>query len=932
MKSTTKNSLCDGLRHLFAGGISLPRVCFVLVAGAMLALAGCGGDSSDEGIDPGVIEIPIAYIKRPAPQIPMGETSTSDMRDPMRFTAGGDVYLRSSTGVAGSEEVLTRSITGGRGDIKGLNVSYDGLRLIFSLRLEDPDPNDDIVPTWNIYEYDLEQRTLSRVISSELIAEQGDDLFPAYLPDGRIVFTSNRQTQNAANLINEGKPIYRALDEDRNSFALLLHVMNDDGTEIRQISYNQSHDLYPQVLTNLKGGGKIVFTRWDNVVGDRGMHFYTVNPDGSELEFLYGINSHDTGTGGGGEDVHFFSPRETEEGDLMVITRPYEGTFEGGKIEIVDAARFVDNNRPIWSLQGLAGPAQRPATINDVANDGAISTVGRYSSAWPVWDGSNRILVSKSTCQLTLAGRLRPCIDPYISNPAAVEASPAYAIWLYDRDVDTEKPIVLAEPNRVITEAVTVQERILPRIIFENGGNPVDSDQEDDNVGVINIKSVYDMGDTGFDGCFFGYCTAAGGITGVEDFADPLNATADQRPVRFVRFIRPVGLPDEDDPNLVDPPQLINESFGINGVRVMREIVGYAPVEPDGSVKVRVPANLPLSMEFLDGEGRRVGPSHRNWIQVPPGSMLTCNGCHVSNTGGPLPVPHGRADATALSINSGLPAGLEFVNTQIPGRTFPYFGDFGQTMAEVRFDRVNLEIPPAVEPELSIDLVYDDYWTDPAVRAPDASYAYRYSDLDTSLASPANIFCSPWAFNCRSIINYPAHIHEIWQLDRGADAVTMDAPANPLPGDPTNTPLVVINTPNGIGDDTCTECHTTLAGTRVPYGQLDLSTDPAQNPNDFFRSYLELLQTDAAQTFDGANVVDIDPAVAVDPSMSPNGARASYFMEKMTGVELDHPRTISGTVDHTGMLTAAELKLISEWLDLDARNFNDPFDPQIPQN
>ena len=55
-------------------------------------------------------------------------------------------------------------------------------------------------------------------------------------------------------------------------------------------------------------------------------------------------------------------------------------------------------------------------------------------------------------------------------------------------------------------------------------------------------------------------------------------------------------------------------------------------------------------------------------------------------------------------------------------------------------------------------------------------------------------------------------------------------------------------------------------------------------------------------------------------------------MEKMTGVELDHPRPISGAVDHTGMLTGAELKLISEWLDLDARNFNDPFDPQIPQD
>ena len=53
-------------------------------------------------------------------------------------------------------------------------------------------------------------------------------------------------------------------------------------------------------------------------------------------------------------------------------------------------------------------------------------------------------------------------------------------------------------------------------------------------------------------------------------------------------------------------------------------------------------------------------------------------------------------------------------------------------------------------------------------------------------------------------------------------------------------------------------------------------------------------------------------------------------MEKMTGIELENARTISGNVDHTGMLTGAELKLISEWLDLNARNFDDPFDPDIP--
>jgi len=67
--------------------------------------------------------------------------------------------------------------------------------------------------------------------------------------------------------------------------------------------------------------------------------------------------------------------------------------------------------------------------------------------------------------------------------------------------------------------------------------------------------------------------------------------------------------------------------------------------------------------------------------------------------------------------------------------------------------------------------------------------------------------------------------------------------------------------------------------------------------------------------------------------MTPNGARASYFVEKMSGSELDdHSRNVFGSVDHSTMLSGAELKLVSEWLDLGAQNFNDPFDPAAPQN
>jgi len=933
--------------HIREAGISPSRFCdvvlgFVIIAALLFMLTACGASSSSgKGVDPGIVEIQIAFIKRPFPLDDMGMQLQEDLRNPLLFSRGGDVYLRSNSAVGAELSNISRKVTGGRGDVKGLNVSHDGSRLIFSLRLFDPDPDDDIVPSWNIYEYDVASGDLHRVISDALTAEAGDDLYPSYLPDGRIVFTSNRQKQSAINLINEGKPGYRALVEnENNTLALVLHVMNADGSGLKQISFNQSHDLYPQVLSRLYGG-KIVFSRWDHAVSNDAIHLYTVNPDGSELELLYGMNSHFTGSGGG--EIQFANAREMENGDLMVITRPFTDSFGGGNIEIIDVTRFADNRKPVWSLAGLGGPAQQPATVNPIVNDGSVSVAGRYSSAYPLWDGSDRILVSKSSCQLRVAGQLRPCIDPYLSDPGAVETASSYAIWLYDRKQGTEKPVVLAQPDTIITEAVTVQSSDLPPIIFDKAGAELDDEQLADKVGVINIKSVYDLADTSFDACFFGHCSNAL-INQVEDFADPLKATADQRPARFVRFIKPVALPSRDDPTLTNPPNPANTAFGLQRVRGMREILGYAPVEPDGSVKVRVPAGIALGLEILDAEGRRIGPMHFNWFQVQAGDSLTCNGCHTHDSGAAIPEIHGRSDATAPSINSGLPASLQFDNTRIPGTSGPYWGDFGQTMAEVRFDRV----PVDEEPELNLDLVFVDYWTDPDKRTVDPGYAYLYADLDPAVPSPANAFCSPWVFNCRAIINYPEHIHAIWQVDRGADQSTPYSPANPPAGDPTNTPLLATATPNLVGDDTCIECHTSKAGTQLPYGQLDLTTDPNQNPNQFYRAYREMFITKAGRMFNGMDLVpitrlvpdglggfidEIDPDASVAPSMSPAGARASYFMEKMTGTELDVTgRNISGTVDHSVMLSPAELKLIAEWLDLGGQNFNDPFDPAAPQN
>ncbi len=917
-----------------------------------LLLSGCSESTTGTkvtGADPGVLEAPIAFVKRPIALDDNDNEIQSDVREPLFFVAGGDIYLRSNSTVTATETNITAAVTGGQGDVMDLRPSFDGSKLLFSLRLFDEDPNDDVVPSWNIYEYDLSTSTLRRIISDDLTAEGGDDIAPAYLPDGRIIFSSNRQRQSAEMLTNEGKPRFKALDESENSLAMMLHVMTDTGADLHQVSFNMSHDLDPTVLTH-SYSGEVMFTRWDNAAGNSSMNLYRITPDGTRQEVLYGVHSHDTGVNNAGTDdatIQFTQAQEMQDGRIITIARPFTNTFDGGDIVIIDTQNFANNTQPVPSVVGMPGPAQTAATINPVStesSDTEFSTGGRYRSVFPLWDGSNRILFSKSTCELDVNGTRRPCLEPYLSDAAAVEVSPAYSIWLYDMSQHAQKVIVRAEPGMVISDIVAFQARELPDIIQDKGAADLNIQWRDAGIAALHIRSVYDFGDGSFDGCFLEDCTSATGINTVNDLGDPAQALADERPARFVRFIKPVSIPDPDDPTLMNPPDLDRAAYGPQRNLGMREIIGYAPVEPDGSVKVKLPANIPLAVEVLDKNGFRINdrrnnvgpliiPRHQNWFQLRPGDTMECTGCHTENTtAGAIPNIHHRRDAEAASINAGVPASGVFENTLIPGTSFEYSGDFGESMAEVRF-----KYAPS-EPQVTTDIVYSDYWTDPAVRSIDTTFSFEYGMLDSSIPSPMNATgsCTPWSFKCRIVINYEQHIHPLWSLPRDGNVV----------GDAANT---------------CTNCHTNtdpvLMVDKVPAAQLDLTDGPSDLEPANYKAYQELVSADAGEELDGTGTLgDImievttfdqdgnpvitlepDPAASVNPSVSANGARASYFMEKMTETELDAGKILTQTnnpnfVDHSGFMTQHELRLISEWIDLGAQYFNDPFDPAVPMN
>jgi hypothetical protein len=896
-------------RHIKDGsfrGLLRPAALFLLV----LMIGAC---TNGEGVqlgtgqtpDPVVVDFPIAYIKEPTPPLDdNGDMIQPDARELITFNVGGDVYFKARAAVGALDVNITDRFTQGLGAVRDLEIAYDGSSIVFAMRGPvdlNLDLDDEDQPTWNIWQYFFETDELVRTMPSDLTAEIGHDIGPQYLPDGRILFSSTRQLRSGAVLLDEGKPAFPAEDEDQNEPAFVLHVMNSDGTNPEQVSYNQSHDFDASVMSN----GQIVFSRWDHAgPGNDAINLYRMNPDGSQLELLYGNESHDTGTNG--ETVQFLQPREMEDGRIMAVVRPFTATSGGGDLITIDTQVYLENTQATKDNAGMTGPAQAQATIVDVSTQaGTPSQGGRYAFFFPIQDGSGRLLVSWSPCRLTdviidpnmvpVDPVFYPCTDENLVDALLEEAPAVYGIWMYDPADDTQRPIVPAEAGFVFTEVVSADPRVSPPVVLDTSNMfPDDPDLVQESAAILSIRSVYD-----FDG---------GAVVDIPTVADPALTLAADRPARFLRIVKAVSLPDED---LLD---IDNTAFGVSTAQGMKEIVGYSMIEPDGSVMVKVPANVALAISVLDEDGRRITSRHQNWVQLRPGQLLQCNGCHQANSG----ISHGRFDAFDSAYAGAQTAGIEFPNTEAQ-----YFvGDIGETMAEVRA-RISCANDGCSSLEPSVNIIYDDIWTDEvaAGRAKDASFSYAYLDLTT--APPTDLTCltQPWTSACRIVINYEEIIHPLWSQPRVV-LDDMDMPViDPVTGLPVN--------------NNCLNCHTPVDDqgvVRVPAGQLELQDGLSPDEPDHFHAYRELLAGDDLQEVVNAALVDVLVQVDVDingnpifdtvpvvQSMRTAGANASntFFSRFETGAS------------HEGYLTSAEMKLIAEWLDVGAQYYNNPFDAPI---
>ena len=865
-----------------------------VLLGLLVGISGCGGmDGGDQQKDPTVTDIPVAYVQRSLPRDDDGEIVVESLEEPAAFQAGARLMVRDSASSRAVTRDVSTTIFGSGHDVRDLTMSYDGSRLLFSARApEIVDADEDEQPTWNLWEYDFQTGVARRLISSDLRAEEGQDRYPAYLPDGRIVFASTRQRQARARLLDEGKPQFTPLEEGRDTYAFALHVMSADGVEIEQITFNMSHDVAPLVGRD----GRVIFLRWDNKDNENRFDLYRVNPDGTGLTPLYGADSHDAGNN---RTREFLPLSLMGDGRLLTAARLREAGAGQMQPLAIHIGNFVNREGPLFGRVGSQAEQALPGPASSLGD--AVAVEGRLADLVSMDDGSGRFLIAWSPCRLREGQTLRPCTAEYL-NQGLPEAPPAFGLWILDPAEGTQRPVVTPQANLWVTELAVATSRTLPT---QAVANERDDALAEDNLARLDIRSVYDM-----DSRFVSFNNPRlPGISTLEQFRDPSLVAPEERQVRFLRITKGVLIPDEDVRDIAGAQFGRAANFG------MREIVGYVPVEPDGSVRAQVPADAPLGLQLVDATGKAVYSRHGAWINLRPGETLQCQGCHANNS----PLPHGRTDGMAPSINAGAPlTGQPFPNTRtdVVG-----FADAGETMAQA-LTRLypEREIP-------AIDMRGFDAWSDPA---PAEDLLLAYADLQT--LAPAPVPCQQqWQAECRTVIHYQDHIQPLWDLPRQADVG------------------------GSLQDVTCSSCHNrrdAMNALQVPPAQLELTGEASADQPLQPTSYRELLFNDNELVLeDGAlvdrleivtdgegNVVyqtDEDGELILDNMGNP--VPVTETVPVSAPIRAGQARNSDAFFDtfaqgavHDSWLTVEELRLLAEWADLGAQLYNDPF--RVPEN
>jgi hypothetical protein len=394
-----------------------------------------------------------------------------------------------------------------------------------------------------------------------------------------------------------------------------IYEIGGDGTGLRQVTAGGGDDFDPLYLPD----GRVLFTSTRAGEMDEYNHalsatLYTCNMDGTGIERisynqsddfdpellpngrivytrwehfgsmnrfpLFVTNPDGTGTFHefGPHDRNFFHPTVTPEGRLLAI----------------ESTRVNGDEGPLAVLKPEQGPAD-PASggdplhwdvlTPDVNNDGMPWPHGAFKYPRPI--GGNRYVVSYTL-------------------PAATEGEVDYGLYTFT--LDQTGAGTIADPATFTVHNLTF-------LLNDPGWNEYDAQllapHAKPPVIASTVNPAVDYGE------FL-----------AQDVFNRGTVDGQEIPVRGVDPIDSIAV-------IAARPTVEGEMNDISANDFeKRALIGMAPVYPDGSFRIKVPANTPLSFATLDRDGRGFVVK-RTHLYVRPGESFTrCVGCHEDRVAG----------------------------------------------------------------------------------------------------------------------------------------------------------------------------------------------------------------------------------------------------------------------------------------------------------
>lgn len=516
----------------------------------------------------------ILYVDSP---FPVGMEAPHESRVKTENTASYDAYLRTLD--LSTSDYSEKTLVGGANSaITRASLNYDADKIVFSMR----DKKD---PSYNLYKINADGSKLEKLTSSHY-----NDMDPAWLPDGNIVFVSTRSNHyiRCAGSAFRGTTLARC---------------DADGKNIYFISTNNEADFMPSVLDD----GRIIYCRWEYVDKNifRVQDFWTVNPDGTNPQIYWGGQSH-------WPDLKIGAIQIPDTERVLFLASGHHNVFRGA-VAILDVREGTNFPKGIWNLT-----PHLEWTEASALHPGAPALPYNKEFSTPTYFGAFYAPFPLDSHFYLVSAR-----ENKGNHYTIGEGN--FSLYLADFDGNME---LIKHGKHNIFYGQPVQKRKTPRVIpsaVEPLGDKVANKEAPK--GFLYSANVYEN-----SGIPFGkgkylrvieHC-APTYQDGFRNSSAEWSATVNNIGMKGQGLFTKTGsrsfcfLSGETTMSI-----LVDESH--------KRILGEIPIEDDGSVHFEVPSVKAVYFQILD-ENRKVLQTMRSSTHVMPNEFRGCLGCHATKT------------------------------------------------------------------------------------------------------------------------------------------------------------------------------------------------------------------------------------------------------------------------------------------------------------